>query len=265
VRDRYLINSILRACRILKRLSGDGGAFKLSELAGLLHFDRSTAYRILLSLEKCGMVERNDKTGEYSLGLGAFEIGSAYLRRVDLVEVAKPIMADLAQRIQETVHLAVLSETEILYLDKVDSPRSLGVISKLGQRGPVYCTALGKVLLANLPPQDRNRILGQIRFQAFTPRTITSKKKLARELSLVQKQGFALDFREIEEDVECIAAPVRDHLGNVVAALSVSGPQKKIGAPLQEQIVSEVRKAASGISSRMGYFGDRRNSAGEEF
>jgi predicted transcriptional regulator len=113
MRERYLINSILRACGILKRLSGDRGAFKPSELAGLLHLDRSTAYRILLSLEKCGMVERNDKTGEYSLGLGAFEIGSAYLRRVDLVEVAKPIMADLAQRIQETVHLAVLSETEI--------------------------------------------------------------------------------------------------------------------------------------------------------
>jgi len=263
MRDRYLINSILRACGMLKRLSGDRGAFKLSELAGLLHLDRSTAYRILLSLEKCGMVERNDKTGEYSLGLGAFEIGSAYLRRVDLVEAAKPIMADLAQRVQETVHLAVLSETEILYLDKVDSPRSVGVISKLGQRGPVYCTALGKVLLANLPPQDRVRILGQIRFQAFTSRTLTSQKKLARELSQVRKQGYALDCREIEEDVECIAAPVRDHLGNVVAALSVSGPQKKISVPLQERVVSEVRKAASGISSRLGYFGDGRGSERE--
>ena len=77
------------------------GPFKLSELAGLLHLDRSTAYRILLSLEKCGLVERNEKTGEYSLGLGAFEIGSAYLRRIDLVEVAKPIMADLAQRFRK--------------------------------------------------------------------------------------------------------------------------------------------------------------------
>jgi DNA-binding IclR family transcriptional regulator len=261
MRDRYLINSILRACGILKSLSGDRGAFKLIELAGLLRLDRSTAYRILLSLEKCGMVERNEKTGEYSLGLGAFEIGSAYLRRIDLVEVAKPIMAELAQGVQETVHLAVLSETEILYLDKVDSPRSLGVISKLGQRGPVYCTALGKVLLANLPPQDRSRILDQIRFQALTPRTLTSKKKLVRELGLVRKQGYALDCREIEEDVECIAAPIRDHLGSVVAALSVSGPRKKIGAPIQDQVVSQVRNAAARISNRMGYFGDGRDPA----
>ncbi len=253
MRDRYLINSILRACAILKSLSGDRGAFKLIELAGLLHLDRSTAYRILLSLEKCGMVERNEKTGEYSLGLGAFEIGSAYLRRIDLVEVAKPIMADLAQRVQETVHLAVLSETEILYLDKVDSPRSVGVISKLGQRGPVYCTALGKVLLAYLPPQDRSRILDQIRFRAFTPRTLTSKKKLVLELSQVHKQGYALDCREIEEDVECIAAPIRDHLGNIVAALSVSGPQKKINTQKEKDFIHQVLGASARISHKMGY------------
>ncbi len=199
------------------------------------------------------MVERNEKTGEYSLGLGAFEIGSAYLRRVDLVEVAKPIMADLARKIQETVHLAVLSETEILYLDKVDSPRSVGVISKLGQRGPVYCTALGKVLLANLPPQDRARILGQIRFQPFTPRTITSRRKLVQELSRVHRQGYALDFREIEEDVECIAAPIRDHLGNVVAALSVSGPQKKVNTRKEKEFIQQVTGAAGLISHKMGY------------
>lgn len=252
MKDRYLINSILRACGILKSLSGERGAFKLSELAGLLHLDRSTAYRILLSLENCGMVERNEKTGEYSLGLGAFEIGSAYLRRVDLVEVAKPIMADLAQKIQETVHLAVLSETEILYLDKVDSPRSVGVISKLGQRGPVYCTALGKVLLANLPPQDRARILAQIRFQPFTPRTITSRRKLVEELNRVHRQGYAQDFREIEEDVECIAAPIRDHLGNVVAALSVSGPQKKISTRKEKECIQLVTGAAGMISHKMG-------------
>jgi len=198
MKERYLINSILRACRILKCLSADPGSLKTSELARSLHLDRSTAYRIILSLEKCGLVEKKDKTGEYSLGVGAFEIGSAYLRRVDLAQVAKPIMADLALKVQETVHLAVLSETEILYIDRVVSPRSLGVISKIGQRGPVYCTALGKVLLASLPPEERLRIMDQIRFQAFTPRTITSKRKLAQELNRVKKKGYALDCREIE-------------------------------------------------------------------
>ena len=180
MKDRYFINSILRAYRVLKCLAYDKEQFKISELANELNLDRSTTYRILLSLEKCGLVEKNPKTGEYCLGVGLFEVGSAYLRRIDLVQVAKPIMADLAMKLQETVHLAVLSETEILYLDKVDSPRSVGVISKIGQRGPVHCTALGKMLLASLRPEERLRIMDQIRFQAFTPRTITSKRKLAQ-------------------------------------------------------------------------------------
>lgn len=253
--ERYLINSILRACGILKCLSTERGGFKVSGVARRLHLDRSTTYRILLSLEKCGFVEKDEKTGEYSLGLGAFEIGSAYLRRVDLAQAAKPIMDALSVKVQETVHLAILSGTEILYLDKVDSPRSLGVISKIGQRGPVHCTALGKALLAFLPPEERFPIMDQICFQAFTQRTITSKKKLDRELNQVQRQGYALDHREIEEDVECIAAPIRDHLGKVIAALSVSGPQKKIGTPLESRVVKEVRNAASLISSRLGYLG----------
>lgn len=254
--DRYLINSILRASRILKCLSQDQDVFKLRELADRLHLDRSTTYRILLSLEKCGLVEKNEKTGEYSLGVGAFEIGSAYLRRIDLVQAAKPIMAALALKAQETVHLAVLSETEILYLDKVDSPRSLGVISKIGQRGPVYCTALGKVLLASLTGVEQGRVIEQIHFQRFTPRTITSSKKLMQELGEVSKQGYALDRREIEEDVECIAAPIHDHTGEVIASLSVSGPQRKIQTALESQIIGEVRKAASMISNRLGYRGD---------
>jgi len=253
MKDRYLINSILRACRVLKCLAHDKDQFKVSELANQLNLDRSTTYRILLSLEKCGLVEKNLKTGEYCLGVGVFEVGSAYLRRIDLVEVAKPIMADLALKVQETVHLAVLSETEILYLDKVDSPRSVGVISKIGQRGPVHCTALGKVLLASLRPEERLRIMDHIRFQAFTPRTITSKRKLAEELNRVKKEGYALDCREIEEDVECVAAPIRDHLGNVVAALSVSGPQKKINTPKEKDFTHQVMGAAALISHKMGY------------
>ena len=253
MKDRYLINSILRACRVLKCLAHDKDQFKVSELANQLNLDRSTTYRILLSLEKCGLVEKNLKTGEYCLGVGVFEVGSAYLRRIDLVEVAKPIMADLALKVQETVHLAVLSETEILYLDKVDSPRSVGVISKIGQRGPVHCTALGKVLLASLRPEERLRIMDHIRFQAFTPRTITSKRRLAQELNRVKKEGYALDCREIEEDVECVAAPIRDHLGNVVAALSVSGPQKKINTPKEKDFTHQVMRAAALISHKMGY------------
>ena len=252
-KDRYLINSILRASNILKYFTKGKGQFKISELACELHLDRSTIYRILLSLEKCGLVEKDKETGGYSLGLFTFEIGNAYLNRIDLPKVSKPIMTDLALKVQETVHLAVLSGTEIVYVDKVDSPRPLGIMSKIGQRAPLHCTALGKVLLAFQPEDELKRILRQLKLIALTSNTIISRQRLMEELRAIRRQGYALDHREIEEDVECIGAPIRNHLGDVIAALSISGPQSKIHTPQEKEFVSSVVKAAGLISSKLGY------------
>jgi DNA-binding IclR family transcriptional regulator len=253
VKERYLINSIIRACNILRCLSRDKNHFRISELARQLQLDRSTTYRILLSLEKCGLAEKNNKTGEYSLGVAAFEIGNTYLRRMDFIQISKPIMTDLALKVQETVHLAVLSDTEIVYVDKVDSPRTLGVMSKIGQRAPVYCTALGKVLLAHQPKDELSSLIDRIKLKPFTQNTITSKKRLAEELKVIREKGYAVDQREYEEDVECIGAPIRNHLGDTIAALSISGPQRKMDTPLEKQYVSQVVEAAALISSKMGY------------
>jgi IclR family KDG regulon transcriptional repressor len=131
-------------------------------------------------------------------------------------------------------------DMEIVYVDKVDSPRTLGVMSKLGQRGPLHCTSLGKSLLAFQPEDEQTRILQKIKMHPFTSRTITSKEKLREELKLVKRQGYALDRREIEEDVECIGAPIHNYIGNVIAALSISGPQRKIGTPREKQFIQDV-------------------------
>lgn len=253
MRERYQINSILRAGNILKCLAKGKGPYKISELAALLKLDRSTTYRILLSLEKCQLVEKDQWTGAYSLGVSVLELASAYLGRIDLIQIARPIMAELAQQAQETVHLAILSDAEILYIDKVDSPRSLGVMSKVGQRNPVYCTALGKALLAFQSADEQTRIMKKIKLKPFTARTITNKEALRKELQWVRFQEYALDRREIEDDVECIAAPIRDHLGNAVAAISISGPQKKINTPQEKIFVKQVMEAAKSISAKLGF------------
>jgi len=253
MRERYQINSILRAGNILKCLAKGKGTYKVSELAALLKLDRSTAYRILLSLEKCQLVEKNQRTGEYSLGVGVLELGSAYLNRVDLIQIARPIMVELSRQVQESVHLAILSDTETLYIDKVDSPRSLAVMSKVGQRSPLHCTALGKVLLAFQNPEEQARIIKRIELRPFTARTITSKEGLKKELQLVRLKGYALDRRESEDEVECIAAPIRDHLGNAVAAISISGPQRKINTPQEKIFVQKVIEAAKSISAKLGF------------
>jgi DNA-binding IclR family transcriptional regulator len=253
MKERYLINSILRAAGILRCFSRGKGTFKMSEISAQVSLDRSTTYRILLSLEKCGLVGKDPRTGEYSLGPAALEIGSAILGRADLIQIAKPVMADLASKAQETVNLAVLSETEILYIDKVDSPRSVGVMSKVGQRNPVYCTSLGKTLLAFQPEEEQAKILKAIALKPLTPNTITNKKKLIQELRAVRKQGYALDRREIEVDVECISAPIRDYRGSAVAAVSISGPQRKIGTPQERKFVTAVVQAAAQISAQLGF------------
>jgi DNA-binding IclR family transcriptional regulator len=251
--DRYLINSILRASNVLKCFQGSKTHFKISELARELGLDRSTTYRLLLSLGKCGFVEKDQKSGEYSLGVAAFEIGNMYLRRMDFIQISKPIMTELASKVQETVHLAVLSDTEIVYVEKVDSPRSLGVMSKIGQRAPVYCTALGKALLAYQPKKEVSRILDTIRLKPYTATTFRSKKKLLEELSDIRRRGYALDRREYEQDVECIGAPIRDHSGNAMAALSISGPQRKIGTPGEDHYVSQVMAATARVSAKLGF------------
>jgi IclR family KDG regulon transcriptional repressor len=253
IKDRYLINSILRACSVMECLSDDKDGLKTSDLAVRLRLDRSTLYRILLSLEKCGFVEKNEKTGVYTMGIAAFEIGNAYLRRMDFIQISKPVMLDLSLRAQEASHLAVLSDTEIVFVDKVDSPRSVGMICKIGQRGPLYCTALGKVLLANRPEDEIARIAQAIQLKPFNKQTITSRKKFMEELKRVRTRGYAFDHNEHEDDAECIGAPIKDHLGHVIAAISISGPQKKIGTPQERQFINWVVEAASLISTKMGY------------
>ncbi len=258
MQGRYLINSIIRACNALKCFSKEKAHFRISELSRELHLDRSTTYRILLSLEKCGLVEKDKRTGGYSLGMAAFEIGNTYLSRLDFIQISKPVMADLAMKVQETVHLAVLSDKEIVYVDKVDSPRSLGVMSKIGQRAPVYCTALGKVLLAFQVEEELGRIVNGIRLKPFTKNTLTSKNRLIKELKEIRNRGYALDQREYELDVECIGAPIRNHLGDVIAALSISGPQRKINTSHEKQYISQVVKATGLISTKMGYVEDTK-------
>ena len=253
IKDRYLINSIIRACNVLECLSDDKDGLKTSDLAARLQLDRSTLYRILLSLEKCGFVEKDEKTGVFTVGIAAIEIGNACLRRMDFIQISKPVMLDLSMQAQEAVHLGVLSDTEIVFVDKVDSPRSVGMICKIGQRAPVYCTGLGKVLLANQPEAELARIVKAIQLKPFNKQTITSKKKFLDELKRVRTQGYAFDHSEHEDDAECIGAPIRDHLGHVIAAISISGPQKKIGTPQERQFIDWIVEAASLISTKMGY------------
>jgi len=147
---------------------------------------------------------------------------------MDLVKEATPYLKELVNQCNETVHLGVLEEGEVLYIAKEESSQTIRMISYVGRRAPLHCTALGKVLLAYLAEEKRKKILGQKELLRFTKKTITDRKELEKELNKVKKQGFALDREENEKDVRCIAAPIKSYQGGVIAAISISGPVYRI-------------------------------------
>lgn len=254
--DRYHINSILRACKIMRRLANQGEPCRISRLAVDLELDRSAVYRILLTLEKCNFVRKDIKTGEYSLGIGAFEIGSAYLRSIDFHTIAREEMIDLSNRVNETVHLATLSGEEAVYLDKIESPdgRGLGMICKAGTRIMLHCSGVGKVLLAFQTPERKRELMNAISYTRFTANTLDTPEKLEAELARIVGRGYGFDSNEHEEHIACVAGPVFDHTGEILAAVSISGAAPKIQDPeIQPMLIREVLATTRRISQKMGY------------
>ncbi len=253
-KERYYINSILRGCAILQRLAEAPEPQKIGDLARRMGLDRSTVYRIALSLEKCRMIEKDEPSRGYHLGPAAYEIGSAFLHRTDLHSVSRPIMLELSQRVGETVHLAVLNGHQAIYLDKIDRPGGLGMISQIGSPVILHCTGVGKVLLAFQAPSIREELLDSIEYTRFTENTITTKAALEAELEEIATRGYGLDRVEHEDQVACVAVPVFNHAAEPVAALSVSGSSKRMLNPgEQPAIIREILAAGRKISIKLGH------------
>ncbi len=227
------------------------GVTDLAERAGM---HKSTVYRFLNALKDLGYVHQNGSNDKYSLTLKLFELGSSVLSRMELWEQAHPIMELLAEQTRETVHLAVLDEGRLVYLGKFESTQALRVTmsSRVGQSAPVYCTGVGKLLLAHAPPEQVERILGREELRRFTAQTITDRAKLAGELENIRRRGFALDDEEHEVGVRCVAAPVRNNQGTTIAALSISLPSVRLPDGEIPRYRELVTKAAEEISRKIG-------------
>jgi DNA-binding IclR family transcriptional regulator len=187
-----------------------------------------------------GCIRQDPSTGRYALGLKLFELGQAVLANMDIRTVAMPFLLELSRKYEETVHLAILSGNEVIYIDKVDSPRSIRIVSKVGGRNPAYCTGVGKVLLAGLTNEELNRLLATIEFRPITPNTITNSFALMEEITKIRQDGYATDNGEIDEGLSCVAAPIRNHLGVVTAAISLSGPMARVFTGNTSRLVADV-------------------------
>jgi DNA-binding IclR family transcriptional regulator len=244
------VQSVDRALSILEVLARVGEA-GVTEIAGELDVHKSTAFRLVTTLESHRLVEQTAERGRYRLGVGVLRLAGATTARLDLVQEARPVCRQLAADTGETVNLAVLSESSALYLDQIAGSSALQPHNWVGQHIPLHATSNGKVLLSGLDRPGLDDVLGSL--ARYTPTTITKKAKLREELDLVRERGYAVAVDELEEGLTAAAAPIRNAHGDVVASVSVSGPSFRLTDERVEDVVPQLVAAAAEVSHRLGW------------
>lgn len=238
---------------MLDALAADGPDLSLGEIAEKLDLHKSTAHRLIMVMERHNLIERNSVTGRYRLGLKLFELGTKAVARLDLRARARQVLERLVLETSETVHLCILDDAEVVYLDKVEPERSVRMASSVGRRNPAYCTAVGKAILAYLPEAQVEAIVRKHGLKAVTTNTITSFLDLKSELAKIREQGYSVDNEEIEEGVRCVGSVVRDFSGGPVAAISVSAPAFRLTQQKVKSVSLPVMAAAHAISAELGF------------
>lgn len=241
----------MRALRILKVIADAFGPLALVEVSRRVALHASTTYRLLATLVAHGFVEQDSASGQYRIGVEAFRVGHSFANLLDLRARVRPMLEALAGQSNETANLVVPSALEAVYIDHVTSKSVARLLTQVGQRVPLHCTAVGKVLLAGMAVQNRIHLPQRIRLTYFTPKTITTRVSLGREIAKVRAQGYAVDRQEHEIGVACVAAPVRGVFGDVVAAIGISGPSGRVLAALSTLIV-QVQQSAADASRALG-------------
>jgi DNA-binding IclR family transcriptional regulator len=246
------VGVVTKVLRILETLQSSPTGLQLKNIAQLTNINKSTAYRFLAHLESEGYLFRDD-AGAYIVGPKLARLGSGVAYHATLRTVSRPVMQRLWVTTTETVNLAVLSGLDILYLDVLESSHSFRLVSQVGSRRPLHCTALGKAMLAFLSEAERDSALVSLRLEKLAPRTITSIPRLKKELEKVRQQGFAVDDEEAGVGSRCVGAPIFDQSGNIAAGISVSGPISRVDRGKLMEIAKAVREGAATISRNLGY------------
>ncbi len=247
----YSIAVVVRTLDLLEILADSAEPLGVTEIANRLQTTKSAAYRILATLEQRGYVLKDAATARYRLGARFAYLGQQSLAGFDLRQAARPLLEGLHSRFGETVNLGVRDDQEIVYIDMIESSHGLRMAARLGGRDPLTSTALGKAILAYLPPAEQGQILAQP-LPMRTPRTLTTVAALTTELLQIRQAGLAEDRGENEVGSRCLGAPIFNHLGAVTAAISLTAPASRLDDPLAAIAGTELKAAAAAITHRIG-------------
>jgi len=257
LKPNNLVQTIERVSCILDILGQNPQGISIRDLSEKVKLPKGTTHRLLSSLTYFGYVRQDPKTRNYLLGFRLVELGQLLLGQLDLRKEAEPFLRELAEKTRETVHLVFLDRNEIVYIDKVEMVHShsgLRMASRVGARNPAHSSAVGKMLLAHLPEETLNTIIGEKGLPKRTENTLTDASQLKDHLKIVRRQGYAIDDEENEKGIRCVAAPITNEMGKTVAAISVSGPAFRITKKMiQETLKKEVMETALKISQRLGF------------
>lgn len=250
--QQEVVSSVLKVFGILETLAQQKD-IGITELSQKLMMSKSTTYRFLQTMKMLGFVFQEGELDKYGLTLKLFELGSKALEYTDLVELADKEMKHIAELTSEAVHLGILDKGEIIYLHKLDSSYNLRMHSRVGRRNPAYSTAIGKVLLSNYRDEIVRNILKNINFVKHTSNTHQNIEQLLLELQEVRKKNYAEDNEEQEIGLRCIAAPIYDRFGYIVAGISISLPTIRFEVSQLKYLVGLLQNAGKNISEKLGY------------
>jgi len=223
----------------------------IDQLAEARKMHRSSMYRYVAPLLERSYVRKTSE-GRYALGPRLLELASLLLERLDMRNIGHPLLVALSEGLHATVHLARLEAAEVVYLDKVQTYRSLPLVSRIGGRQPAYCTGLGKALLAFLSEERLREILSLVEYKQFTPNTITDAERLRAELAVVRTRGYAVDDEEHEPGISCVAFPIFDLYGEPIGAISATSTTREFNSKI-DAYVDAVQEAAQKVSQAFGW------------
>lgn len=249
------LQSVDNALGILELFSGNVQELGVSDISRLTGLGRSTAHRLLATLENRRFVEQNPSTGKYKLGMKIVNIAANVLGRLNIIDECRTYLEQVSEETGESSHLALYSQGEITFVDKVHGRNPAIMSSMIGTKRPAYCTGTGKVLLAFLPEKELEKYLRTVQLNKYTPMTITSCDELEERLTTIRDMGYGEDQQESEEGLVCFAAPIRDRTGKVVAAVSVSGAASRMNSR-KEYLIQQIKAVAEQASRTCGWLPD---------
>jgi IclR family KDG regulon transcriptional repressor len=248
-----IIQAVERALKILDLFDDQTKELKITEISARMNLHKSTIHSLLKTLRLNGYIDQSEETGQYRLGMKLLEKGQLLLQGLDIRTVAKPFLQQLSNETGQTTHLVIMDGAEGVYIDKVEGEKAPIRYSRIGRRVPIHSSAVGKLLAAYQPSHVLERLISGYVYRQHTPKTISDEQQLRIELEQVRAEGVAYDREENEPGVRCAAAPIFNHYGEVIAAMSISTMITHVDETELKAHVQLLRNSTQGISHKLGF------------